>query len=83
MPHKSGHISRKFDLKRYNALIITTSQGSLDKLDEQGNVLKKGGATGVYASEMTEPYYSFKDAGLTVDIASIKGGKKPIEKSQR
>jgi putative intracellular protease/amidase len=28
---------------------------------------------------MTIPYYEFLDAGMTVDVASIKGGKIPIE----
>jgi len=60
----------KYNLKGKSALIITTSH---DTLGEGG---KK---TGVYASEMTIPYYEFLDAGMTVDVASIKGGKIPIE----
>jgi len=52
------------------ALIITTSQDVL---------LPKKKNTGVYASEMTAPYYTFLDAGMEVDLASIKGGKIPIE----
>ncbi|MFA6504542.1 MAG: type 1 glutamine amidotransferase domain-containing protein [Treponemataceae bacterium] len=52
------------------ALIVTTSRDTL------GDTGKK---TGVYASEMTVPYYAFLDGGMTVDVASIQGGKIPIE----
>lgn len=59
-----------FDLEGKRALIVTTSH---DTLGETGR------ATGVFASEMTVPYYAFLDAGLEVDIASIKGGEIPVE----
>jgi len=59
-----------YNFKNKKALIITTSHGVLGET---------GKATGVYPSEMTIPYYEFLDAGLHVDIASIKGGKIPIE----
>ncbi len=49
-------------------------------MDAEGNTVKTGKATGVYASEMTEPYYAFVEAGMDVDLASIKGGNIPIEK---
>ncbi len=52
------------------ALIITTSQGIMP---ETGQI------TGVWAAEMTGPYYAFQDAGISVDLASIKGGQIPIE----
>lgn len=52
------------------ALIITTSEGVLKPKDTP---------TGVFASEMTVPYYAFIDAGMKVDIASVKGGEIPIE----
>jgi putative intracellular protease/amidase len=52
------------------ALIVTTSHGTL------GN---GGRATGVFGSEMTAPYYAFADAGMTVDVASIRGGPIPID----
>lgn len=52
------------------ALIITTSH---DRLGE------KGKPTGVFGSEMTAPYYAFSDGGMKVDLASIKGGKTPID----
>lgn len=52
------------------ALIITTSH---DTLGDTGK------ATGVFASEMTAPYYAFLDSGMEVDVASIAGGEIPIE----
>jgi putative intracellular protease/amidase len=59
------------DLSGKRALIVTTSH---DTLGESGK------ATGVFASEMTAPYYAFLNTGMEVDIASIKGGQIPIEK---
>ncbi len=60
----------RVEMRGGRALIITTSQ----------SVLAPGkSATGVFASEMTGPYYVFKDAGLEVDVASIKGGAIPID----
>jgi putative intracellular protease/amidase len=58
------------DLSGRRALIITTSHGTLGDT---------GKDTGVFASEMTVPYYAFSDAGMAVDVASIKGGPIPIE----
>lgn len=60
----------EYDLTGKKALIVTTSHGVLGD---------SGKATGVYGSEMNIPYYEFLDAGMTVDIASIEGGKIPIE----
>ena len=60
----------KRNLKGRRALVIATSH---DTLGETG---KK---TGVFASEMTAPYYTFLDAGMDVDVASIKGGVIPVE----
>jgi putative intracellular protease/amidase len=61
---------QSFDLTGRKALIITTSKSVL------GDTGKK---TGVYASEMTVPYYEFLDAKMQVDVASINGGEIPIE----
>ncbi len=61
---------QSFDLTGRKALIITTSK------DVLGDTGKK---TGVYASEMTVPYYEFLDAKMQVDVASINGGEIPIE----
>jgi len=59
-----------YNLASKRALIITTSH---DILGETGK------ATGVFGSEMTVPYYAFENAGMTVDLASIKGGEIPVE----
>ena len=66
-PHFEGEI---FNLAGKKALIVTTSH---DTLGETGKKI------GVYASEMTVPYYRFLEAGMVVDVASIKGGRIPIE----
>ena len=58
------------------ALIVTTSHGILAPVGET-----EGKATGVFASEMTHPYYVFLEAGMDVDVASIKGGEIPIDPS--
>lgn len=60
----------EMDLSGRRALIVTTSHDTLDP---------EGDATGVFASEMTAPYYAFLDAGMEVDIASIQGGDVPVE----
>jgi len=52
------------------ALIVTTSQATLGP---------DGKDTGVFGSELTAPYYEFEDAGMDVDIASIRGGPIPID----
>lgn len=39
----------------------------------------KRGPTGVFASELTAPYWAFVDAGLEVDLASIEGGAIPFD----
>lgn len=63
-----------YDLSGKRALIVTTSHGVLNKPGEVD-----GPATGVFASEMTIPYYQFLDANMTVDVASIEGGEIPID----
>lgn len=60
----------EMDLTGKRALIVTTSQATL---------AETGKSTGVFASEMTAPYYAFLDSGMEVDIASIQGGHIPIE----
>ncbi len=60
----------ELDLTGKRALIITTSHDTLDATGEP---------TGVFASEMTAPYYAFLDSGMQVDLASIRGGQIPIE----
>ncbi len=50
-------------------LVIATNHGVLDI----------GKPTGVFASEMTVPYYAFVDAGANVDVASPHGGVIPVD----
>jgi len=64
----------RVDLSGKRALIITTSHATLNAPGETD-----GDATGVFGSEMTEPYYEFLAGGMAVDIASIKGGEVPID----
>ena len=64
----------QYDLTGKKALIVTTSHGVLNKPGET-----EGKKTGVFASEMTIPYYEFLDANMEVDLASIKGGEIPID----
>ena len=66
-PHYTGPL---YQLSGGRALIVTTSH---DKLGDEG---KK---TGVFGSELTAPYYAFLDGGMTVDVASVKGGEIPID----
>jgi len=63
-----------YELPGKRALIITTSHGVLNKPGET-----EGKATGVFGSELSVPYYDFQDAGMSVDVASIKGGAIPID----
>jgi putative intracellular protease/amidase len=60
----------QYRLPGKRVLIVTTSHAQLGA----------GGArTGVFASEMTAPYYAFLDGGMTIDLASIAGGEIPID----
>ena len=76
--HKAGlhpeYSGPTADLPGKRALIITTSHGVLARVGET-----EGDPTGVAASEMTPPYYTFLDGGMDVDLASIKGGEIPID----
>jgi len=63
-----------FNLQGKKALIIATNHGVLNKPGEID-----GKATGLFLSELSIPYYDFKKANIKVDIASIKGGKIPLE----
>jgi putative intracellular protease/amidase len=57
------------DMRGARALCIATNHGVLDI----------GVATGVFASELTVPYYVFLDAGMQVDVASPRGGIVPVD----
>ena len=63
-----------YDLKGKRALVITTSH---DVLNAPGET--EGEPTGVMASEFTHPYYGFLDAGMAVDMASVRVGPIPID----
>lgn len=63
-----------YDLTGKRALVITTSHGVLNAPGETD-----GPPTGVAASELTHPYYGFLDAGMHVDVASVKGGPIPVD----
>lgn len=63
-----------YDLPGKRALVITTSHGVLNAPGET-----EGDPTGVAASELTHPYYGFLDAGMEVDMASVRGGAIPID----
>lgn len=72
--HPDYKESKNYELEGKKALIVTTSHGVLNDYGETA-----GNPTGVFGSEMTIPYYEFQDAGMQVDIASIKGGEVPID----
>jgi len=59
-----------FSVRGKKALLVTTSHATLGE---------GGKATGVYASELTIPYYEFLDNGMEVTVASMEGGKIPVE----
>jgi putative intracellular protease/amidase len=51
-------------------LIVTTSHAALGRT---------GKPTGLWLEELAAPYYALRDAGRTVEIASIAGGQPPID----
>jgi putative intracellular protease/amidase len=57
-----------------NVLIVTTSHGEL------GNTGKK---TGFYLSELTHVYYPLRAAGAHITVASLRGGRPPIDGADR
>jgi len=78
--HKAGvhpeYNGTTTELPGKRALIITTSHAVLNAPGET-----TGDATGVFGSELTHPYYTFTDGGMSVDVASIKGAEIPIDPS--
>lgn len=67
--HPSDREPARLDLTGHAALVIATNHGTLDV----------GVPTGVFGSELTVPYYAFRDAGMHVDVASPNGGVVPVE----
>lgn len=53
-----------------NVLFVTTSH---DKLGDTGR------ATGVWLEELAVPYYMFLDAGHAVTVATVDGGRMPVD----
>jgi putative intracellular protease/amidase len=51
-------------------LMVLTSHSEL------GNTGEK---TGFWVEEFAAPYYTFKDAGITVSLASVAGGQPPVD----
>lgn len=78
LAHKAGlhpeYTGERVKLPGMRALVITTSHSILAAPGET-----EGPATGVFASEMTHPFYTFLDGGMSVDVASIAGGEIPID----
>lgn len=67
--HPSDGDAIVLDMSGTRALCIATNHAVLDV----------GVATGVFASELTVPYYCFLDAGMQVDLASPLGGVIPVD----
>ena len=67
--HPRDNEAVTFDMTGTKALCVATNHGVLDI----------GVATGVFASELTVPYYVFLDAGMQVDVASPRGGIIPVD----
>ena len=70
--HPDDPAATEFHLTGRRVLVVATNVGVLDI----------GKPTGVFASEMTVPYYAFLDAGMTVDVASPAGGVIPVDPSR-
>jgi len=70
--HGVHKVQGKPDAAGKRILIVATSN---DKLGDSGQ------ATGCWAEELVTPYYIFKEAGAHVVVASLKGGKIPIDKT--
>jgi putative intracellular protease/amidase len=67
--HPDDPDDTRFDLTGHRALVVATNHAVLDV----------GKPTGVFASELTVPYYAFLDAGMGVDVASPAGGVIPVD----
>jgi len=67
--HPEDPTPATFALPGRRAVVVATNHGVLDV----------GKPTGVFASELTVPYYAFLDAGLEVDVASPRGGAVPVD----
>jgi putative intracellular protease/amidase len=61
-------------LANTKVLIVVTSHGVIGQADDAD-----AQKTGYFLSEVTHPYYVFKNAGFSIDIASPKGGEPPMD----
>ncbi|GBF88803.1 hypothetical protein Rsub_01704 [Raphidocelis subcapitata] len=66
MSHKAVHES---ELSKAAVLVVATSCGAFED----------GTPTGLWLSELAEPYYAFRAAGYDVTIASPRGGAVPLD----
>ena len=66
--------TERFSFSDKKALIIATNHGVLNA---PGELIGK--PTGLFLSELSVPYFRFIESGISVDIASIRGGIIPIE----
>lgn len=57
-------------MKSFNVLLVTTSHNQLGDTGEK---------TGVWLEELATPYFTFKDAGANITIASPQGGIVPLD----
>ncbi len=53
-----------------NILMIVTSSDRMGETDKP---------TGLWAEELAVPYYTLRDAGISVTLASTKGGQAPVD----
>jgi len=67
--HPDDPDATTLDLSGRRALVVATNHGTLEV----------GRPTGVFASELTAPYYVFLDSGMEVDVASPLGGDIPFD----
>ncbi len=67
--HPDDPVPIDVDVAGRRALVVATNHGQL----------AVGKPTGVFASELTVPYYAFLDAGMVVDVASPNGGTIPVD----
>ena len=77
--HKAGlhpeYTGQKYTISSgKKALVIGTNHGILNAPGET-----TGDPTGIQISELSHPYYTFLDAGMSVDVGSISGGEIPID----
>lgn len=56
-------------MSQRHVLMVVTSHGELPT----------GDRTGIWLSEFAEPYEVFREAGFQITVASIKGGRAPID----